>query len=125
MPKKILVTDDEPNILKLVKIRLESNGYEVVTATSGPDCINKIVQDEPDLVILDIMMPKMDGYDTLIAIKEMFAESEDIPPPIIVMTARADVRIKELVENEEVRGYIIKPFKADEFLAKVKEILTQ
>ncbi|MFH1239228.1 MAG: response regulator transcription factor [bacterium] len=123
MPNKILITDDEPNIVKLVKVRLESNGYEVITAASGTECINKIVQEEPDLVILDIMMPKMDGYDTLIAVKEMFAENEDEPPPVLIMTARADSRIRDMLENEEVRGYIIKPFKAEELLAKIKEIL--
>ena len=123
MAKKILIADDEPNIVKLVKVRLESNGYEVISAASGTECINKIVQEEPDLVILDIMMPKMDGYDTLIAMREMFAENEDEPPPVLIMTARADSRIRDLLENEEVRGYIIKPFKAEELLTKIKEIL--
>ena len=71
MNKKILVVDDDPHIVSLIKTRFEANNYAVVTAADGEECIKKILSDKPDLVILDIMMPKVDGYSVLIGIKEI------------------------------------------------------
>jgi CheY-like chemotaxis protein len=122
--KKILVVDDEPHILALVKTRLQANGYQVITAVDGEECLKKVVSDNPDLIILDVMMPKMDGYSTLIALKEMKAAGEYILSiPVIMLTARGEPRIKELIEKEDIRAYILKPFDAKALLETIKNII--
>jgi CheY-like chemotaxis protein len=121
--KRILVVDDEPHIIKLLESRLKAHNYEVITARDGEECLKKLVSEKPNLVILDIMMPKMDGYSTLIAMREMREVTEELPKiPVIVLSARADSRVRELVEREEIEGYILKPFKADQLLEEIKKI---
>lgn len=124
MAKKILVVDDDPNIVKLIKSRLEANKYEVIVAYDGEECMQKIVSDKPDLIILDILMPKADGYDVLIGIKEFKALSGKIPlVPVIVLTALSDPRVKGMIEKEEIKDYIVKPFESEDLLAKVKKAI--
>ena len=124
MAKKILIVDDDPNIVKLVTSRLEANRYEVIAAYDGEECMQKILSDKPDLIILDILMPKADGYDVLIGIKEFKALTGKIPViPIIVLTALSDPRIKGMIEKEEIKDYIVKPFESEDLLAKVRKAL--
>lgn len=124
MGKKILVVDDDPHIVSLIKSRFEANRYEVITANDGEECIEKILSDKPDLVILDIMMPKVDGYNVLVGIKEIKAITGELPEiPVIVLTAVADPRVREMVEKEQIVDYIIKPFDSADLLAKVKKAL--
>ena len=120
---KILVVDDEPHIVKLIKSRLEANHYEVITAGDGEECIKKVISEKPDLLILDVMMPVMDGYSTLITLKEMKAMGEDIPSvPVIVLTARVDEKIKALMTEEKVKAYLIKPFDSKVLLEIIQDI---
>ena len=124
MPKKILVVDDDPHIVSLIKNRFEANSYEVITANDGEECIEKILSDKPDLVILDIMMPKVDGYNVLVGIKEIKAITGELPDiPIIVLTAVADPRVREMVEKEQIIDYMIKPFDSADLLSTVKKAL--
>ncbi|OGX31323.1 MAG: hypothetical protein A3D27_01665 [Omnitrophica WOR_2 bacterium RIFCSPHIGHO2_02_FULL_46_37] len=124
MAKKILVVDDDPNIVKLIKSRLEANKYEVIAAYDGEECMQKILSDKPDLIILDILMPKADGYDVLIGIKEFKALAGKIPlVPVIVLTALSDPRVKGMIEKEEIKDYIVKPFESEDLLAKVKKAI--
>jgi CheY-like chemotaxis protein len=118
---KILVVDDEPHIVMLIKSRLIANNYEVITANDGQECLKKLVDEKPDLLILDIMMPKMDGYSVLVAIKEMREMTGDIPEiPVIILTARVEARIKELVEQEQIQAYLVKPFDSKELLKTIE-----
>lgn len=120
---KILVVDDEPHVVNLIKSRLEASNYQVVTASDGEECLKKLMSEKPDLIILDIMMPKMDGYSTLIAIKEMRAITAEPPEiPVIVLTARADARVRELVEKENIQAYLVKPFDAKVLLETIEKI---
>lgn len=124
MGKKILVVDDDQHIVSLIKTRFEANSYEVITANDGEECIEKILSDKPDLVILDIMMPKVDGYNVLVGIKEIKAITGELPEiPVIVLTAVADPRVREMVEKEQIVDYIIKPFDSADLLSKVKKAL--
>lgn len=124
MGKKILVVDDDPNIVKLVKTRLEAHNYEVIAAEDGEECMQKVLSDKPDLIILDILMPRADGYDVLIGMKEMKALTEKIPViPVIVLTALSDPRVKGMIEKEEIKDYIVKPFNAEDLLSKVRQAL--
>lgn len=124
MAKKILIVDDDPNIVKLVKTRLEAHNYEVIAAEDGEECMQKVLSDKPDLIILDILMPRADGYDVLIGMKELKALTGKIPViPVIVLTALSDPRVKGMIEKEEIKDYIVKPFNAEDLLSKVRRAL--
>jgi two-component system KDP operon response regulator KdpE len=119
MPGKanILIVDDEPHVLKLVKANLESSGYRILTAADGEQAVRMVEGEIPDLVVLDIMLPKMDGYAACRRIREFSAV------PIIMLTARsAQV---DLVHGFEVGAddYLTKPFSATELLMRVRAVL--
>ena len=116
--KKILVVDDEIELVELVKIRLEVNGYEVITANSGLEGLSKAVSELPDLIILDIAMAEMDGYAVLQKLKQE-EKIKDIP--VIMLTAFA--KMKSLFEMEGISDYIVKPFDPQDFLSKVDKVL--
>ncbi len=119
MPKKkILIVDDEIELVDLVKIRLEARGYDVVTANSGLEGLSKAAREQPDLIILDIAMAEMDGYSTLQKIRcdETLKET-----PVIMLTAYA--QMKSLFEMEGISDYIVKPFDAHDFVARVENVL--
>ncbi|MCP4650434.1 MAG: response regulator [PVC group bacterium] len=118
MPKKILVVDDEVHVLKLLESRLRANGYEVITASDGEEGLQKVSSENPDLIILDVVMPKMDGYTFVRKIKY---DTSIRTIPIIILTAKNE--LKELFELEGAKDYIVKPFKTEELLTKVKENL--
>ena len=119
MPIKILAVDDEPDVLRLVEIKLKKAGFEISTARDGEEALRKALEVKPDVVLLDVMMPKMDGYTAAQRIK---AESD--PAPIIIMlTAKGQ-------EADVVRGlrggaddYIIKPFAPRELIARINVAL--
>jgi DNA-binding response OmpR family regulator len=119
MPKRatILVVDDEPHVVRLVKANLESSNYKVLTAGDGEQGVRLVESDMPDLVILDIMLPKMDGYEVCRRIREFS------PVPIIMLTARsAEV---DLVHGFEAGAddYLTKPFAVSELLMRVRAVL--
>ena len=118
MSKKILIIDDEPEMVELIKLRLQANNLEVITASEGEEGLDKMIKDKPDLVILDIMMPNMDGYSFL---RETRRDPFIAKIPIIVLTAKPDM--KDLFGLEGIKDYIIKPFEADELMQKIKERL--
>ncbi len=113
----ILVVDDEPHVLKLVRANLESSGYKVLTAADGAAAVTLVEQELPDLVILDLMLPKMDGYAVCRRIREFSTV------PVIMLTARsAQV---DLVHGFEVGAddYLTKPFSVAELLMRVQAVL--
>ena len=120
---KIMVIDDEPDLLEVVKLILESDGYQVVTAGSGQEALNRIEKDMPDLVLLDIIMPRMDGWEVFSRIKSN-SKTEDIP--VIMLTAK-DQRIDKLIGLHVVRvnDYITKPFGRAELLERIKRVLKE
>jgi two-component system KDP operon response regulator KdpE len=113
----ILVVDDEPRMTRFIRMNLELEGYRVVEAHNGLDALEKARTDLPDLVILDVMMPELDGFDTL----EMLREVSNVP--VIMLTVRSD-------EEDKVRGlelgaddYVTKPFGARELASRVRAVL--
>jgi two-component system alkaline phosphatase synthesis response regulator PhoP len=122
MPQKILVVDDEPNIVKLVESRLKASGYDVVTAKDGQDALAKAKQTKPDLILLDIMMPGMNGQETL---KELKKDASVSSIPVIMLTAKqeTDDIVKSIVNGGAV-DYIVKPFIATDFLKKINTVLS-
>jgi len=120
MSKKILLVDDEPQLVDMVKMRLEANGYEVIIATDGQEGLEKAKNENPDLIILDIMMPKLDGYKVCGLLKKDARHSKI---PIIVFTARTQEGDVKLAQNMGADAYIMKPFEPQILLSKVSELL--
>ncbi|HEV2660853.1 MAG TPA: response regulator transcription factor, partial [Ktedonobacteraceae bacterium] len=120
MPAKkttILTADDDPQLLRLVARNLQLEGYDVITASDGKQALEQIETRIPDLVLLDVMMPKMDGFAVCHRVREFSAV------PIIIITARGQ-------DQDKVRGldlgaddYLTKPFSVDELLARVRAVL--
>ena len=115
MPYKILAVDDEDDVRRLIEIKLKKAGFEVITATNGQEGLDKAKAERPDLVIMDVMMPVMDGFTAASKIK---TEMQD-PPIVIMLTAKGQ-------EDDVLQGlsggaddYIIKPFAPRELVARV------
>ena len=114
---RILIADDDPTILKFLKANLEARGYETLTAMDGAEALHIVERELPDLVVLDIIMPKMDGFEVC----ERLREWSQIP--IIMLTARDDIKDKVKCLNAGADDYITKPFGVDEFIARVRSVL--
>lgn len=114
MAEKILVIDDEETTVQLIAILLERRGYEVIKAFRADEGLRKAYRSQPDLVLLDIMMPDMDGWDVCKRLREM----SDVP--IIFLTARGETR--DVVRGLEMGAddYILKPYDNDELVARVR-----
>ena len=115
--KKILVVDDEEQLALAVKIRLQSKGYKVTNASDGRQALEKIVTDKPDLILLDVLMPTMDGYSCLRELNQRHGRGKI---PVIVLTARD--QLKELFELEGIEDYIIKPFDHEDLLVRIERV---
>ncbi|MBI3996346.1 MAG: response regulator [Candidatus Omnitrophica bacterium] len=113
--KKILIADDEQQLALAVKIRLQSKGYQVVTASDGQAALELAEKEHPDLIILDVLMPVMDGYSCLRELNVRFGRGK---VPIIVLTARD--RMKDLFELEGIEDYVIKPFDHEDLLMRIE-----
>lgn len=117
---KILLVDDEKDLVETVKLRLEVSGYEVVVARDGMEAINLARQENPDLIILDLMLPKIDGYKVCAMLK-FDARFKDTP--VILFTARAGEQDRSLGAEVRADAYLVKPFDSKIFLAKIEELL--
>ncbi len=115
--EKILVVDDEASIRRILETRLSMIGYEVVTAADGEEAISMFHQEAPDLVVLDVMMPKLDGYGVC---QELRKES-DIP--IIMLTALGDVADRITGLELGADDYVVKPFSPKELEARIRSVL--
>ena len=121
-PPRILAVDDTPENLEILRMRLEANGYEVSTAADGEEGLAKAQDLKPDLILLDIMMPKLDGISVVRILKEdVLLRSV----PVILVTAKADTR--DVVEGLDAGGddYLTKPFEHQALLARVRSMLRQ
>lgn len=118
MSKNILVVDDEQSIATLLKYNLEQSGYAVMTAHDGEEGLNKAVSESPDLIILDLMLPSMDGIEVC---KEL--RQRKISTPILMLTAKDDEFDKVLGLELGADDYMTKPFSPREVVARVKAIL--
>jgi DNA-binding response OmpR family regulator len=117
---KILIVDDEPDIVTALGIRMKAAGYEVITAADGMEGLDAARKQNPDLVLLDIMLPKLDGYKVCRILK--FDENYR-HIPILMITAKVTDINKKMGEEVGADAYITKPFNSDELMAKIKETL--
>ena len=115
--RRILVVDDEPRMIHFIRLNLEHDGYEVVEAESGQLALEKLRDQLPDLVLLDVMMPELDGFETLRMIRELSTV------PVIMLTAKGEEedRAKELEIGAD--DYIVKPFSPREMVSRVRAVL--
>lgn len=118
-PKKILVVDDERHIVRLVQVNLERAGYQVVAAFDGKEALKKVSSEKPDLVVLDVMMPYMDGFQVL---KQMKADAASKDIPVIMLTAKAQDADVFRGWASGVDMYLTKPFNPLELMTFVKRI---
>ncbi|MBR6654396.1 MAG: response regulator transcription factor [Oscillospiraceae bacterium] len=115
MGKRVLVVDDESNIVDILKFNLEREGYEVICAYDGGEALEKARSEAPDLILLDVMLPVMDGFGVLGEIRK-----NDKLTPVIMLTAREEERDKVLGLEIGADDYIVKPFSVRELMARVK-----
>ncbi|HNW33481.1 MAG TPA: response regulator [Candidatus Ozemobacteraceae bacterium] len=115
--RKILVADDEPHILRVVKDKLANAGFTVMTATNGEEALEAARREKPALVLLDVMMPKMNGFDVCRALR---AEADFKNVPILLLTARGQEVDRQMGLDAGASEYITKPFSPRELLATVQ-----
>jgi len=121
-PKKILVVDDEVDLVETVRFPLELEGFDVLVSYNGEDALNQARKEKPDLIILDLMLPKLDGYKVcrLLKFDERYKHI-----PILMLTAKTQEKDKILGKETGADEYITKPFEMDYLMKKVKAYLNK
>lgn len=120
-PKKILIVDDEPSVAKTVKFILDAEGFETYTVFSGEECLKKIEEQAFDLVLLDIMMPKITGWQVFEEIRKTHPELK----VAFLTVIRYSNAVKEKLGKEGLAGYIAKPFENEDLVERVKSITSK
>ena len=120
MVKKILVVDDEPDILKVVVFRLKKLGHEVLSAVNGQEALDLIQKERPSVVVLDLVVPIIDGYEVCRRLKSD-DELKDIS--VILLTASIDSGLPEKAKELKADDYLAKPFEPEELINKVEKFL--
>ncbi len=127
MNTKILVIDDDPDILEAISLILEARGYQVVTARDGMDGLNKLKEEKPDLMILDLMMPKLDGFGVCKELKDPRWSKYAHIPIIILSSVRQDASMRryelETGVQLDVDDYVEKPIEHNILLERVEKVL--
>jgi two-component system alkaline phosphatase synthesis response regulator PhoP len=118
--QRVLVVDDEPNIAKIVKKQLEVSGYEVIVAVDGEEALTKIRQEHPDVMLLDVMLPKRNGYEVLGIIKQ---DEQLKRIPVMMLTARAQQQDQQASLEHGADAYLAKPFQLEELVEQVRALL--
>lgn len=118
--KRILIADDEEDVVTTLQFTLEKEGYQCLTAYDGKEALDKAKRENPDLIILDIMMPKMNGYEVSRLLK-FDARFKHIP--IVMLTARTQAKDKEIGRDTGADMYVTKPFEMDDLVSTVHNIL--
>jgi two-component system alkaline phosphatase synthesis response regulator PhoP len=121
LAKKILVVDDEIYILHILDFSLGAEGYEVITAVDGEEALQKARTERPDLIVLDIMMPKVDGFE---ACRRLKADPETSPIPVILLTAKGREVDRQMGMEVGADDYIVKPFCPTRLIEKIGSYLS-
>ena len=122
MGKKIFIADDESGFVSTLKSRLEFEGFEVTTAPDGKSTLERIPEEEPDLILLDIMMPEMNGYQVCRELKE---DPDLSSIPILMLTAKSQESDKFWGMEAGADAYVTKPFDMDELIKEVRALLDE
>lgn len=119
--KRILAVDDEADVVMIIRTALQTEGYEVATATNGPDALEEAKKNPPDLVILDVTMPGMDGFEVLRRLK---AEEATAQVPVIMLTGVSERGMIKEALSSGVDYYVVKPFDFEDLMRKVEQALS-
>ena len=122
MSKKIFIVEDELDFLSTLRERLEFEGYVVVTAVDGEEALRKIPEEEPDLILLDIMLPEMNGYQVC---RELKGNPETEAIPVVMVTAKSQESDKFWAQETGADDYVTKPFEMEELLQKLQDNLRE
>ena len=127
---KILVVDDDPDIVKATRRVLESRSYQVITAQNGEECLERIREEEPDLIILDLLMPKLDGFGVCRELRENVEYTDYSGIPILIATAVREDASRRRYELEtgidlKVGDYVEKPTRPLDLLHRVEKLLSK
>ena len=117
---KILVVDDEPDVVELVRTILEAEGHDVVTTTEGKRALGVMLADPPDLLVLDLMMPELDGFQVL---KLMRMDRRTAGVPVVILSARSQAQDQIGGLQLQASAYVCKPFSPKDLLAEVRNLL--
>jgi CheY-like chemotaxis protein len=120
MNKRILVADDEPHMLRVTELSLKKGGFDILLARDGRQAVELATTQKPDLVVLDVMMPEMDGFAALRVLK---SQPDTAAIPVIILTSRGQRIVREEAETAGAALYLTKPFSPSELLAEAKRIL--
>ncbi len=118
--KKILIVDDEPDVLKMVAFRVENAGYEPITAVDGEKALDAVKKDRPDLVILDLRLPIIDGWEVC---RRMKKDAKLSAIPIIILSASTTALNAEKTKELKADDYVLKPFEPLVLLEKIKKLI--
>ncbi len=119
-PPRILIVDDEPELVELVQMRLEAHGYEVLTASDGSEGLARARAAKPDLLVLDLMLPKLNGYEVCTMLKH---DTRYRAIPIVIFTAKAQATDEQAARDCGADAYLRKPFRPEEMLATIQTLL--
>jgi two-component system alkaline phosphatase synthesis response regulator PhoP len=117
---RVLIVDDEPDILLMLRVNLSAEGYDTLLAADGQKALERISEDDPDVVLLDVMMPVMDGWGVLNALKDNGGEA----PPVIVVSAKSSDRDIAAALNLGAVAFITKPFDPHSLVEEVDRVLS-
>jgi DNA-binding response OmpR family regulator len=120
MGNRIFIADDESGFVSTLKSRLEFEGFEVTTASDGKSALERIREESPDLILLDIMMPAMNGYQVCRELKE---DPETSPIPVLMLTAKSQESDKFWGKEAGANAYVTKPFDMDELIGEIRGLL--
>jgi len=121
MPKRILIVDDEPELRNVIQLILNLDGYETLTARGGAECLDLLAQQSVDLIVLDLMMPKVDGWEVL---RQLKSQGRADATPVVLLTAKDQPIDKMLgLKVFGVTDYITKPFDKTDLLNRVAKAL--
>ena len=120
IPRKILIVDDEPDLLKLMKERLEREGFTVVTATNANAGFKKITEENPELILLDVMMPDKDGFSML---SELKRKGTMFHIPVIILSGKSETRSLFEGQGLGATDYLIKPIEFKELIRTIRRYL--
>jgi two-component system, OmpR family, alkaline phosphatase synthesis response regulator PhoP len=118
--KKILIVEDEPDVLKTIKMGVEMENFEVIEATDGMEALSKVRQEQPNLIILDLMLPKMDGYKVCSLLKH---DKKYMNIPVIVLTAKAQEKDEKLAKKSGADLYLTKPVSIEKVIQEINRLL--
>jgi DNA-binding response OmpR family regulator len=120
MGKKILIVDDEPDAIEMLKMRLLNSGYDVTYVYDGKGCLEKAISERPNLIILDVLLPGVNGFEICKRLKENI-ETKNIPVIILTALVGSDIAAQGL--DKGAAYFVSKPFNPDELLDKIKELV--